>query len=138
MPLSHHSTPDDPNMRQPIQCPKCGERADIVDVSGVVIDRCPACGGIWLDATELKPLREAHGVADRVDRGGPQVQPAQGQKGAVLCPRDRSMLIRMSDPEQPHVRFESCTVCGGIFLDAGELRDLANLTLLERLRAMLG
>ncbi len=28
-------------------------------VAGVVIDRCTACGGVWLDAGELRLLRRA-------------------------------------------------------------------------------
>jgi hypothetical protein len=45
-------------------------------------------------------------------------------------------MLRMVDPAQPHVWYEACKVCNGVFLDAGEFRDLRELTLLDRLRAL--
>jgi len=40
------------------------------------------------------------------------------------------------DKRQPHISFETCDQCQGSFLDAGELRDLANLTLGEFFRSI--
>jgi hypothetical protein len=51
-----------------MKCPKCG--ADLItDVfHGVQIDRCPECGGVWLDHGELDQLmkHEDPGVLRRV------------------------------------------------------------------------
>ena len=46
-------------------------------------------------------------------------------------------MIAMVDVEQPEIRFESCKFCYGRFLDAGELRTLADdgSTLLARWQA---
>lgn len=40
------------------KCPKCG--ADLVERehSGVKIDQCPECGGMWLDKGELEIIGE--------------------------------------------------------------------------------
>lgn len=40
-------------------CP--ADRTDMVKevVAGVVIDRCPVCHGVWLDAGELQLVRDA-------------------------------------------------------------------------------
>ena len=43
-------------------------------------------------------------------------------------------MIRMVDSEQPHIWFEACKTCNGVFLDAGEFIDLKDRTLLDRLR----
>ena len=43
-------------------------------------------------------------------------------------------MIRMVDPVQRHIWFEACTACNGVFLDAGEFRDLKGHTLLDRLK----
>jgi hypothetical protein len=37
----------------------------------------------------------------------------------------------MTDHHQPHIHFESCTVCYGVFFDAGEFRDYKEQTLGE-------
>jgi len=43
-------------------------------------------------------------------------------------------MIRMVDSEQPHIWFEACKTCNGVFLDAGEFTDLKERTLLDRLK----
>jgi len=45
-------------------CPKCGARLESVVFRGTLIEKCPDCGGVWLDAGELKTLagEEAHSV----------------------------------------------------------------------------
>ena len=43
-----------------LQCPKCDGRTDAVNYggdSGVVIDKCTGCGGIWLDAQEIEKVQ---------------------------------------------------------------------------------
>ena len=37
-----------------MHCPKCGMDLLEVDYKSLKIDRCSACGGIWLDAGELE------------------------------------------------------------------------------------
>jgi hypothetical protein len=39
-----------------MKCPKCGHDLHAVELHGVKIDTCPACGGSWLDAGELDHL----------------------------------------------------------------------------------
>ncbi|WP_306151130.1 zf-TFIIB domain-containing protein [Roseovarius sp. MMSF_3281] len=61
-----------------MHCPVDGEELVITDRSGVEIDYCPKCRGVWLDRGELdkiidrsdrtKPSHEAH--ASRDTRGG--------------------------------------------------------------------
>jgi Zn-finger nucleic acid-binding protein len=138
MPLSHHRSQDEPDENLPIACPKCGKKMAQVQEAGVTIDRCRACGGIWLDALELERVLATPGAARRIDPPAPVIESRTGREGAALCPRDRSLLIRMTDHAQPHVRYDSCEVCGGAFLDAGELRDLGQFTLIERVRSLMG
>jgi uncharacterized protein len=41
-------------------CPKCGETTDAVNYggnTGLVIDRCTGCRGIWLDESELEKIQ---------------------------------------------------------------------------------
>jgi len=43
-----------------LQCPKCGGTTDALNYggdSGIVIDRCIACHGIWLDRAELEGVQ---------------------------------------------------------------------------------
>jgi len=47
-------------------CPVCGGQLRAVDRSGIEIDICPQCKGVWLDRGELEKLlqREAQMEAD--------------------------------------------------------------------------
>ncbi len=45
-------------------------------------------------------------------------------------------MLTLEDNEQDHVSYEVCPKCYGVFLDAGEFRDLKDFTLFERLRAL--
>jgi Zn-finger nucleic acid-binding protein len=50
-------------------------------------------------------------------------------------------MDRMQDEEQGHITLDVCGACDGVFLDAGELTDIKNITLMDhvrRLLAMLG
>lgn len=41
-----------------MKCPKCGHDLETESYSGVEIDRCTFCEGIWMDAGELEELFE--------------------------------------------------------------------------------
>lgn len=123
--------PEDEHRDEPIDCPKCRAPMKHIRIGAVVVDRCYACSGLWLDAMEKEKLIADRKSAAAADQARDSHAPAG--RARPLCPRDKSPLIDMRDLHQPHVRYESCTVCGGVFLDAGELRDLSERTLRERL-----
>jgi hypothetical protein len=39
-----------------MRCPKCGQPLKERSFQKVMIDQCPGCGGIWLDAGELEEV----------------------------------------------------------------------------------
>lgn len=49
----HEMPPVRPARGEPIRCPIDGSRLVEVDRSGVMIDACPACRGVWLDRGEI-------------------------------------------------------------------------------------
>ncbi len=53
-----------------LKCPKDGHDIATESFEGIQIERCPACGGIWLDAGELEALtaKADTGVIGRVFR----------------------------------------------------------------------
>jgi Zn-finger nucleic acid-binding protein len=43
-----------------IACPGCGTTTQPVNYggdSGIIVNRCPACGGVWLDRCELESIQ---------------------------------------------------------------------------------
>ena len=45
------------------------------------------------------------------------------------CPRCGGHMDKKTDPQQQHIWYESCLDCNGSFFDAGEFRDLAQVTI---------
>lgn len=124
-----------------IACPKCHVTMERLNAGGTEVDRCVKCGGIWLDCGELDRIMKTKGGLKRVIGGvdaGPATESTRRHVlSGVKCPRDASRLITMVDRKQTHVEYEACTVCGGIFMDCGELKDLGQYTLGERLAGLL-
>ncbi len=124
-----------------ISCPKDAEPMERITLGTVAIDRCPSCGGVWLDRGELDALRrtmlkdEHRATLDALDDLGTKEPDARPQP--LLCPRDHTRMSTHRHHHQHHIEFDTCTKCGGMFFDAGELSDLTEFTLVERLKAML-
>ena len=118
--------------RQPIQCPKCAAPMGKVTFGSVFVDRCTSCRGLWFDAREHERLKDLEG-SEEIDPGPRENAPKSASKppaessrpgdAKINCPVCHTRLIRMVDHQQPHIHFESCTVCHGTFFDAGEFRD---------------
>ncbi len=59
--LLSFNTPRDTDNRDKITCLKCGikmRRREHREGSGIFVDECYGCGGLWLDGGELKAVRE--------------------------------------------------------------------------------
>lgn len=119
-----------------MHCPKCRGEMDAIDVQGVATKRCHACGGLWIEALGRERLMGAAKEAAALDTGEPALGEKMDEQTAIDCPTCHGPMIHMVDLDQPHVGFETCTICGGAFLDAGELRDLAEFTKTERFRVL--
>jgi Zn-finger nucleic acid-binding protein len=110
-----------------MHCPKCSAAFEKVATSDGIVDRCTGCHGLWFDMLEHEDLKRH---ADVIDTGDPATGAGFNEMRTVACPVcPRSNMIRMVDATQPHIWFESCSVCYGRFYDAGEYRDLSRLTL---------
>jgi Zn-finger nucleic acid-binding protein len=116
-----------------MNCPKCGAETEKVAHGGIDVDRCTACKGIWFDVLERERLVQLKD-SEKIDIGDPKVGSRWNKTERIDCPLCRTRMIRMVDPQQPHIWYEACKSCNGIFLDAGEFRDLKQHTLLDRLK----
>lgn len=76
-----------------MQCPVDGETLVITDRSGVEIDYCPKCRGVWLDRGELDKIIDRTGVSapeqgraqtDYRDHDYHRSQPHKKKRGSFL------------------------------------------------------
>jgi Zn-finger nucleic acid-binding protein len=111
-----------------MRCPKCRADMEQIDYQGTEIDRCTICNGIWFDAGEIGQLGNEK-AAKEIDTGDKEVGQQLNTIDKYRCPRCSGEMKKMVDPNQRHIWFETCRECNGSFFDAGEFKDLSNLTI---------
>jgi Zn-finger nucleic acid-binding protein len=109
---------------------------EVVTFEGISIDRCSGCRGMWFDANDQKLLKE-HKGADAVDIGDPVIGRKMDKITDIKCPRCQIAMIRMVHVDQQPMDYEACTNCYGIFLDAGEFRELKDCSMSDYLAGLL-
>ena len=122
-----------------MNCPACESVALVEEkFEDVAVDRCPQCRGMWLDVLELERLLEAdpRGLL-KEDRAFKSASGAEDRR--LDCPRCKgTYLIKLNSLIRPGTILDSCTVCHGTWLDAGEYAQLARGGLAGRLRNLFG
>ncbi len=119
-----------------MDCPKCLGILERKILLGVEVDVCPMCEGIWFDKGELFEIIKADlrsGDVDglfREDIDGKEVQGSYDvlNEKLAFCPRceERGEKVEMkrSLDKKNGIWLDSCPVCGGIWLDGGELAKI--------------
>ena len=105
-----------------MECPKCHAAMEKVTFGSIEVDRCTQCGGIWFEPLEKDHLKRLKRSED-IDSGDPKTGKAYNKIDHIDCPMCGGQLLRMVDARQPHIWYESCSTCYGVFFDAGEFTD---------------
>jgi Zn-finger nucleic acid-binding protein len=101
-----------------MNCPKCPRqhlREKYVSEMNLTVNYCPKCQGIWFAGGELE---QAMPVADphlRIARDAVRLK--------APCPRCAKPLYAFPYP-QTRVTIEMCKACKGLWLDAGEFKQI--------------
>ena len=97
-----------------MDCPRC--EVELVQLEGddSILSRCPECAGLWLDIAELNRILLRHNMPGLESLGGrPNIDESSGQ-----CPECQVDLVAVEGGERHSMHYETCEVCGGIFLDS--------------------
>lgn len=106
-------------------CPGCKQHMIVLEIEGVEIDHCIACGGAWLDGGELELLLEAvdnreHPVATAAPAGAEKERP-------LRCPNCRRRMEKISYGNDKKVLLDRCRKGHGLWFDKGELGDVIRM-----------
>jgi uncharacterized protein len=104
-----------------MNCPRCKSSLIVVEYNGIEIDWCPACEGLWFDRGEMELIATHLGrerSALEFDR------PASTAERTLKCPLCRKPMDKRLLGEPEPVVADICHVCGGLWLDHGELDQL--------------
>ena len=106
-----------------MNCPVCSKTMIEADFGNANVDICKnGCKGIWFDWGELNRLDENNeGLGKALEEALLYPRTNDGKRSQLKCPK-------CSTPMRPHkyksnkeVNVDECYVCGGFFLDSGEL-----------------
>jgi Zn-finger nucleic acid-binding protein len=111
-----------------MDCPACGHALSPRAAGALTVDVCEGgCGGVWFDHYELKKVDEASesdGAALLDVRRDPNVVvDPEKRYGCPNC-TDGVVMMRHFWSVRREVTIDECPECGGVFLDAGELREI--------------
>ena len=121
-----------------MNCPKCENHMEPVEFgTDISVMRCTGCKGLFSDTETLQKMRDQW-LADTVlDTGSASEGAKHNTLEDIPCPSCNTIMHRVEDIDQVHVVLDVCPSCDGVFLDAGELTDLKNVTLMDHIRRLL-
>ena len=119
-----------------MKCPKCEAEMEKVVFQNIEVDRCTNCRGIWFDRLEHESLKQLKGSED-IDVGAPEKGKEFNRVDKINCPVCHTIMVRMVDAGQPHIWFEKCASCDGVFFDAGEFTDFKEHTLSDFIKDLM-
>lgn len=117
-----------------MKCPNCSGSLEPITYEGIQIETCPECKGEWLDDRELGHINRAREIRfDPEERRA--VAAATKIKGVNLDDVDRDLACPKCAGQTDAVNYggntgiiiDSCTSCGGLWVDAGELEKIQML-----------
>jgi len=120
-----------------MKCPACENQLQQMTVADVTVDVCKGgCGGIWFDNFELKKFDEPN------ESAGEALLDIELNKTVAVnhskklkCPKcDDIVMMRHFFSVKHEVEVDECPGCGGIWLDAGELKHMRSLFETEQQR----
>ncbi|MEZ5559816.1 MAG: zf-TFIIB domain-containing protein [Pseudomonadales bacterium] len=118
-----------------MQCPKCpGTLEPKTYGRKITVHRCTDCGGLWCKPEVLMEMKREWMSEAVLDSGDPKLGAALDKLDNIDCPECGVRMEKTSDPRQTHIWYETCSSCGGLFLDAGEFTDLKYDTFMDRIR----
>ncbi len=118
-----------------MDCVKCDGKLHRVELEDVTVDRCDKCFGIWFDSDELERILGMKHI-DVLK------SPVKSQRANDLkrgrCPRCKGegVLVQVASLERD-IHIDTCAVCGGKWLDGGELEMLRDERPLRSVRTFL-
>lgn len=113
-----------------MNCPRCNDRPlEPFSFSGLQLDQCKSCEGIWFDERELRAILDAgkeSSISPELERSlAGEIRASETAGGFHLkCPRCDAKLERYYYGYNSTVLVDGCPCGCGVWIDDGELSVL--------------
>lgn len=106
-----------------VQCPRCSEAMEVRREPDLHYERCPRCGGLFLDPGELNAL--ATGMSGDIEYCSTELRGAEAECPERRCPKcDDVAMEKVNLLQFSSVIFDRCPSCSGFFLDRNEASEM--------------
>src|SRR5262245_51304148 len=121
-----------------MNCVKCEGKLRRVEIEEVVVDQCDRCFGIWFDSDELQRILAAKSIEPLRSPESQAKSSKADDARRASCPRCRGegKLVQVASLTSD-IHIDTCSVCGGKWLDGGELELLRGEGPLRPIRELL-
>ncbi len=121
-----------PRCQAALTCDKLEEFSPGVTVTGIEVDICNQCNGIWFDKGELERVEN---VIEPTYFEFRKIPGAREQELQLECPKCKNRTMEKAENKRDKkVIMDVCPQCKGIWLDGGELKAIRE----ENIFAVLG
>jgi len=116
------------NVKQPTRttllCPRCACSLEENEYRGSIVDICPQCAGLWLDAEEFGyHASERDTFVDPTIPRAYRKKPIEDKNDYLKCVRCDALMVRRNFRKISGVLIDICRD-HGVWLDAGELEQI--------------
>jgi Zn-finger nucleic acid-binding protein len=113
-----------------MKCPACSNVLTPTAIGDVTVEVCDhGCAGVWFDNFELSKFDEAHeGAGEQLLSVQADASVSVNQEERRNCPKCPDIVMQQHFfSVKRGVTVDECPSCGGVWLDAGELRRIREL-----------
>ena len=114
-----------------IYCPACNTEMKKISLpdQGINIDICEHCGGMYFDNRELQKAQDDEKSVNTLIEsiGGEKDFAPVDVDAPRVCPACGTNMVKMGG--SIGIEYDACNVCGGKFLDNGELKKMHEFVL---------
>lgn len=96
-----------------MDCPRCSVEMTEIPGEDSTLQRCPECGGIWVDSADLNKIL-LHANLPALSALGGYVNT---DEIAGLCPACQVDLTVVEGGEKRSVHYDTCESCGGVWVE---------------------
>ena len=114
--------PPSPTQQGALACPRCKDR-ELQDhrLEEWEVRVCRACGGLWLGAEAFRKASKKRPPASLDPKAVEADRRAVWEESPLGCPECRKPMRKSQYSYSSGILIDRCEVCGGIWLDRGEL-----------------
>lgn len=112
-----------------MNCPRCKTNLKSVLVKGVELDMCQSCDGVWFDKDELIKVinasteeLEVSSISDSLYAD--KLTQSPNKETGLVCPECSSRMDGIIYCYDSSINIDACRICGGIWLDDGEIKEI--------------